>query len=71
MSDADKRLTPIGGPLGVPGFALRSVALAVRTHEVAAVSATGRTLYVAADRGSTKPGTVRTPVAGSDLTRPA
>jgi hypothetical protein len=63
-------VTPIGGPLGEPGFALRSVGLDASRHRVAAVSGNGSRLYLAADRGPTKPSLVRTPVTGLDLLRP-
>lgn len=71
VRDADGTVDPIGGPLGEPGFALRSVALDVRRHRVAAVSGNGTRLYQAADRGSTAPSRVQTPVTGSNLLRPA
>lgn len=66
----DGEATPIGGPLGQQGFALRSVALDVQRHRVAAVAANGRRIYLAADRGSTSAAQVQTPVTGTNLLRP-
>ncbi|MFL6021894.1 MAG: LpqB family beta-propeller domain-containing protein [Marmoricola sp.] len=71
VRDADGTVGPIGGPLGVPGFALRSVALDVERHKVAAVAGNGKRLYLAADEGATTPTRVQTPVTGSNLLRPS
>jgi hypothetical protein len=63
---------PVGGPFGVTGFALRSVAQSVSKHEYAAVSTNGHRLFVAADGGSTSAAKVTTVLDGStDLLRPA
>lgn len=63
--------TPIGGPLGQPGFSLRSVALDIAGYRVAAVAGNGRRLYLAADRGSTAAKTVTSQLDGaSNLLRP-
>jgi hypothetical protein len=71
VRDDDGTVGPIGGPLGEQGFALRSVALDVERHRVAAVAGNGRRLYLAADRGSAKPSAVQTVVTGVNLLRPA
>jgi len=71
VRDADGTIGPIGGPLGAPGFALRSVALDVERHRVAAVAGNGRRLYLAADRGPISPTKVQSPVTGTNLVRPA
>lgn len=62
---------PVEGPFGKTGFALRSVASAVDLHQIAAVAANGRVLYVAPDRGPSTASRVRTPLTGgTDLLRP-
>jgi hypothetical protein len=71
VRDVGGAIGPLGGPLGQPGFALRSVALDVQRHRVAAVTANGTRLFLAPDRGSASPTSVRTPVTGTDLLRPA
>jgi len=71
VRDAFGTVTPIKGPLGQKGFALRSVALDIEGHSVAAVAGNGRLLYLAADRGSAAKARVRTPLVGTDLLRPA
>ncbi|RNL63058.1 hypothetical protein EFK50_15200 [Nocardioides marmoriginsengisoli] len=64
--------TPVGGPLGQPGFALRSVAQSVERGELAAVAGNGSQLYVARDRGATGATRVQTPITGAEnLLRPA
>jgi hypothetical protein len=63
--------TPIGGPLGQPGFSLRSVALDIAAYRVAAVATNGTRLYTAADRGSTAVKDVSSMLVGaSNLLRP-
>lgn len=52
--------TPIGGPFGRTGFALRSVALDADRHLVAAVASNGRQVYRAPDQGSRAAGRVQT-----------
>ena len=71
VRDDDGKTAPIGGPLGQEGFALRTVALDVERHRVAAVAGNGKRLYVAADRGPTKATRVQNPVTGVNLLRPA
>ncbi len=62
---------PIGGPLGQPGFSLRSVALDIAGYRVAAVAGNGQRLYLAADRGSTAAKTVTSQLDGAtNLLRP-
>jgi len=70
VRESDGTISPIGGPLGEQGFALRSVGLDVERHRVAAVAGNGRRLYLAADRGPTSPDRVQTPVTGTNLLRP-
>ena len=64
--------TPVDGPLGGPGYALRSLAVSESSRRIAAVSTSGTTVYV----GAAGPGSVDTPVsrplvAGTDLLRPS
>ena len=60
-----------GGPLARRGFVLRSVAASRGAGQIAAVSGSGRSLYVAPNEGSANPSRVRTPIAtGTDLLRP-
>ncbi|RNL78643.1 LpqB family beta-propeller domain-containing protein [Nocardioides marmorisolisilvae] len=68
--DDDGTIGPIGGPFGTQGFSLRSVALDIERHRVAAVAGNGRRLYLAADQGSTSATKVRTAVTGTNLLRP-
>ena len=64
--------SPVGGPLGKEGFALRSLAWSARNHRIAAVSANGRRLFLAPDRDGQSPDRVHTVVDGAtDLLRPA
>jgi hypothetical protein len=70
LDDGD-RGTPVGGPFGEPGFALRSLAWSARSHSIAAVSASGRRVFVAPDRGSRTAGRVDTALdGGTDVLRP-
>lgn len=57
--------SPIGGPLGAEGFALRSVAMDANRHQVAGVSANGRRVYQASDRGSRAAVNVRSVLEGA------
>jgi hypothetical protein len=71
VDDGD-RGAPVGGPFGEPGFALRSLAWSARSHSLAAVSANGRRVFVAADRGSRAADRVETALDGAtDVLRPA
>ena len=63
--------TPVGGPLGRQGFALRSLALDAAGRRIAAVSRNGRQVYLAPATGAADPARVRPVVSGSDLLRPA
>jgi len=63
---------PVGGPFGEAGFALRSLAWSPTSHQLAAVSATGRRVFEAPDRGARTPSRVDTVYdGGSDVLRPA
>jgi hypothetical protein len=69
--DDGNRGTPVGGPFGEQGFALRSLAWSARSHSLAAVSANGRRVFVAPDRGSRAAGRVETALDGAtDVLRP-
>lgn len=62
----------VGGPLASRGFVLRSVAASRNAGQIAGVSGSGRSLYLAPNLGSANPARVRTPIAtGTDLLRPA
>lgn len=61
----DQGSSPVGGPLGQKGFALRAVARSVSRGQVAATAATGRRLYVAPDSGETAASRVRVRVDGA------
>lgn len=61
----------LDGPLGARGFSLRSLALNATGHLVAAVAASGRHVYAAADDGSRTPNRVHTVLSGADILRPA
>lgn len=64
--------TPVGGPLGEPGFALRSVARSVSRGQFAAVAANGSRLFVAPGSGATDAARVQTAIDGaSDLLTPS
>ncbi|MFL6155519.1 MAG: LpqB family beta-propeller domain-containing protein [Marmoricola sp.] len=67
----DRSTKPVGGPFGAKGFALRSVARSVSRGQVAAVSTSGRRLYVGPDDGSAAPARARTVLQGANLLRPA
>lgn len=70
LDDAD-RGEPVPGPFGEPGFALRSLAWNPRGHVIAAVTANGRGVLAAPDRGGRSPGRVRRVLGGGvDLLRP-
>ncbi|MET3963016.1 hypothetical protein ABIE44_002950 [Marmoricola sp. OAE513] len=61
----------VGGPLGAPGFALRSVAESVPRATYAGVSASGRRAYEAPASGSPQGSRVRSVVTGaSNLLKP-
>lgn len=63
---------PVPGPLGRPGYALRSLAVSDAPHQVAAVSRDGTTAYEApADVSEPKARVRRIFASGTDLLRPA
>lgn len=67
----DQVVVPAGGPLGQPGFALRSVAYSGSRDEYAAVAGNGQQVFLAADSGSTEATRVRTVLSGAaNLLRP-
>jgi len=70
--DGNSEAAPVAGPFGQTGFALRSLAWSTREHSIAAVSASGRRVFVAPDEGGRSPTRVR-PVldGGHDVLRPA
>jgi hypothetical protein len=71
LDDADHG-QPVGGPFGEPGFALRSLAWNARGREIAAVTANGRKVLVAPDRGSRAASRVRSVLdGGTDVLRPS
>jgi hypothetical protein len=64
--------SPAGGPLGQPGFALRTVAHSAKLGQYAAVAASGTQVFVAPDGGATGATGVSAVVRGSEnLLRPA
>lgn len=72
VRDDGDRGTPVSGPLGGPGFALRSLAWNAREHRLAAVAGNGRRVFVAPDRGARSEGRVTTVLeGGTDVLRPA
>jgi hypothetical protein len=69
--DDGGRGTPVGGPFGETGFALRSLAWSARSRHLAAVSANGRRVFVAPDRGSRSATRVETALdGGTNVLRP-
>jgi hypothetical protein len=71
LDDAE-RGEPIGGPFGETGFALRSLAWNARGRLIAAVTANGRKVLVAPDRGGRSPNRVRSVLDdGTDVLRPS
>jgi len=71
LRDEGEDAPPVGGPFGQSGFALRSLAWSTHVHAIAAVSGSGRRVFVAPDNGSRSPTRVRTVLDGaSDLLRP-
>jgi hypothetical protein len=70
--DGSDEAASVAGPFGQAGFALRSLAWSTRVHAIAAVSASGRRVFVAPDEGGRSPDRVRTVLDdGSDVLRPA
>lgn len=66
-----KTAKPVEGPLGAAGFAVRSVAQSLAHGRIAAVTASGRRVFLAPDKGSADPGRVRAVLdRGSNLLRP-
>jgi len=57
--------SPVAGPLGQPGFALRSVARSVSRNQFAGVAANGRRVFVAPGAGSPEASRVRTVIDGA------
>lgn len=57
--------SPVAGPLGLPGFAIRSVARSVSRNQFAAVAANGRRVFVAPGAGSPDASRVRTVIEGA------
>jgi hypothetical protein len=71
LDDADHG-QPVGGPFGEPGFALRSLAWNARGRVIAAVTANGRKVLVAPDRGSRATNRVHSVLdRGTDVLRPS
>ena len=63
--------SPITGPLGKPGFSLRSFAVSESPRRIAAVSTSGSTVFVApADLSTTGGRTLRVLTDGTDVLRP-
>jgi hypothetical protein len=62
----------VGGPLGGPGYSLRSFAVSESPRRIAAVSGNGSTVFVAPVEGGSGSTPVSRPVAsGTDLLRPS
>ncbi|MGY2874001.1 hypothetical protein ACVW00_001191 [Marmoricola sp. URHA0025 HA25] len=72
LRDDGETAVPVAGPFGQPGFALRSLAWSTREHAIAAVSASGRRVFVAPDEGGHSAARVRAVLdGGRDVLRPA
>lgn len=70
LDDAE-RGTPVAGPFGETGFALRSLAWNADGHQIAAVTKNGRKVLVAPDRGARSPTRVHSVLDGAtDVLRP-
>jgi len=64
--------TPVAGPFGQVGFALRSLAWSTRDHTIAAVSDSGRRVFEAPDSGGRSASRVTTVLgSGTNVLRPA
>jgi hypothetical protein len=64
--------TPTTGPLGRPGYSMRSVAVSEARRRVAAVSGNGSTVFVApAETGSASTSVSRPVLGGTDILRPS
>lgn len=62
----------VDGPLGGPGYSMRSFAVSESTRRIAAVSGNGTTVFVAPTRGASPASTVTRPlVGGTDVLRPS
>jgi hypothetical protein len=71
LRDDGDEASPVGGPFGQTGFALRSIAWSTHEHAIAGVSASGRRVFVAPDQGSRSPTRVRAVLdGGHDVLRP-
>jgi hypothetical protein len=71
VRDDGDELSPVAGPFGQEGFALRSLAWSAGDHLIAGVSANGRRVFVAPDRGARSASRVRTVLdGGTNLLRP-
>jgi hypothetical protein len=72
VEDDGTDIAPVAGPFGQTGFALRSLAWSTHDHTVAAVTNSGRRVFVAPDRGTRSAGRVHTVLdGGSNVLRPA
>ncbi len=62
----------VGGPLGQPGYALRSFAVREGSDQIAGVSGNGTTVYVAdSEQGTTSTRVTRPLTGGTDVLRPS
>ncbi len=63
---------PVAGPLGRPGYSMRSLAVSATPRRIAAVSGNGSTVFVsAAESGAPEPPLTRPLVRASDVLRPS
>jgi hypothetical protein len=71
VEDDGTDIAPVAGPFGQPGFALRSLAWSTRDHTIAAVTTSGRRVFVAPDRGTRSAARVHAVLnGGSNVLRP-
>ena len=71
VRDDGDDVAPVAGPFGQAGYALRSLAWSTRDHSIAAVTASGRRVFVAPDSGARSSTRVRTVLdGGTDVLRP-
>jgi hypothetical protein len=70
LSNAPSSATTVEGPLGRPGYSMRSLAASASPSRIAAVSGNGTTVFVAGT-GSTSLPVTRPVVKGTDVLRPS
>ena len=68
---ANSAVTATSGPLGRPGYSMRSLAVSESPRRTAAVSGSGTTVFVAPSEGGNASTPVAKPVTGTDILRPS